>query len=45
MYLRGFSSDLMVKNLSANAGETGLFPAPGRSHMPQSNKACAPYNY
>ena len=32
----------MVKNPPANAGETGLIPAPGRSHMPQSNKAREP---
>ena len=27
----------VVKNLPANAGDTGLSPGPGRSHMPQSN--------
>ena len=26
----------------ANAGDTGSIPGPGRSHMPQSNKAYAP---
>ena len=30
----------MVKNLPANAGASGLFPSPGRSHVPRSN--CAP---
>ena len=25
------------RNPSANAGDTGLIPAPGRSHMPWSN--------
>ena len=32
----------MVKNLPANAGDTGSSPGLGRSHMPQSNKARAP---
>ena len=32
----------MVKNLPANAGDAGSSPGPGRSHMPRSNKACAP---
>ena len=32
----------MVKNLPANAGDTGSIPGPGRSHMSRSNKACAP---
>ena len=30
----------MDKNLAANAGDTGLIPGPGRSHMQQSNQAC-----
>ena len=29
----------MVKNLPANAGDTGLIPGPGRSHMLQGNEA------
>ena len=32
----------MVKNLPANAGDTGSSPGPGRSHMPQSNWARVP---
>ena len=32
----------MVKNPSANAGDMGLIPGPGRSHMPWSNKALVP---
>ena len=32
----------MVKNPTANAGDTGLIPALGRSHMPGSNTAHAP---
>ena len=28
----------MVKNPPANAGDTGLSPGPGRSHMPQGTK-------
>ena len=27
----------VVKNLTANAGDTGLSPGPGRSHMLRSN--------
>ena len=32
-----FPGGAVVKNLPANAGDTGLSPGPGRSHMPQSN--------
>ena len=32
----------MVKNPPANAGDIGLSPGPGRSHMPWSNLALAP---
>ena len=32
----------MVKNLPANAGDTGSIPGPGRSHMPRSNEAHMP---
>ena len=32
----------MVENLPANAGDTGLIPGLGRSHMPQSNSAREP---
>ena len=32
-----FPGGAVVKNLSANAGDTGSSPGPGRSHMPQSN--------
>ena len=31
-----------LKNKPANAGDTGLIPGPGRSHMPQGNSARAP---
>ena len=34
---RGPSSGLVVKNPPANAGDMGLFPGPGRSHMTWSN--------
>ena len=37
-----FPGGTMVKNLPANAGDTGSSPGPGRSHMPWSNKAHAP---
>ena len=32
----------MVKNLPANAGDTGSTPDLGRSHMPRSNESCVP---
>ena len=32
-----FPGGAVVKNLPANAGDTGLSPGPGRSHIPQSN--------
>ena len=35
----------MVKNLPANAGDTGLIPDPGRSHMPKGSKAHACHDY
>ena len=38
----GFSGSPVVKNPPANAGDAGLIPGPGRSHMPQSNQARAP---
>ena len=33
----GFPGGAGVKNLPVNAGDTGLSPGPGRSHMPRSN--------
>ena len=35
--LRGFRGGAVVKNLPANAGDTGSSPGPERSHMPWSN--------
>ena len=32
-----FPGGAMDKNLTANAGDMGLIPVPGRSHMPQSS--------
>ena len=32
-----FPGDAVVKNLPANAGDTGSSPVPGRSHVPRSN--------
>ena len=32
-----FPGGVVVKNLPANAGDTGSIPGPGRAHMPQSN--------
>ena len=37
-----FPGGAVVKNLLANAGDTGSNPGPGRSHMPRSNWAHAP---
>ena len=34
---QGFPGGAVVENLPANAGDTGLSPGPGRSHMLQSN--------
>ena len=35
--LQGFPGGAVVKNLPANAGDMGLSPGLGRSHMPRSN--------
>ena len=35
--LEGFPGGTVVKNPPANAGDTGLSPGPGRSHMLWSN--------
>ena len=32
----------MVKNLPANAGDTGSIPGPGRSHVPRNNQVREP---
>ena len=34
---RDFPGGAVVENLPANAGDTGLSPGPGKSHMPRSN--------
>ena len=34
---RGFPGGAVVKSPPANAGDTGLSPGLGRSHMPRSN--------
>ena len=34
---RDFPGGTVVKNLPANAGDTGSIPGPGRSHMPRCN--------
>ena len=39
---QGFPGGSVVKNPPANAGDMGSIPDPGRSHMPQSNRASAP---
>ena len=33
----GFPGGTVVENPPANAGDTGLSPGPGKSHMPRSN--------
>ena len=33
----GFPGGTVVKNLPANAGDTGSIPGPGGSHMPRSS--------
>ena len=38
----GFPGGAVVENLPANAGDTGLRPGLGRSHMPRSNWAREP---
>ena len=40
--IQGFPGGTVAKSLPANAGDTGLSPGLGRSHMPQNNYACAP---
>ena len=34
---KGFPDGSVVKNLLANAGDTGSIPDPGRSHVPGGN--------
>ena len=41
-FIRDFLGGLVVKNPSANTGEKGSLPDPGRSHMPQGNSAHEP---
>ena len=36
-HVRGFPGGAVVKNPTANAGDTGSSPGPGRFHMPRSN--------
>ena len=33
--IRGFPGGSVVKNPPANAGDKGLIPGPGRSHLPR----------
>ena len=39
---KGFPGGAVVENSPANAGDMGLSPGPGGSHMPRSNWARAP---
>ena len=36
-HFEGLPGGAVVKNLPANAGDTGPSPGPGRSHMPRSS--------
>ena len=36
-FIRDFPGGLVVKNPSANTGDTGSLPDPGRPHMPRGN--------
>ena len=38
----GFPDGQVAKNLPANAGNMGLIPGPGKSHVSRGNKACEP---
>ena len=40
--LEDFPGGVVVRNLPANAGDTGLSPGPGRSHTRRSNEAREP---
>ena len=37
-----FPGGSVVKNLTANAGDTGSVPGPGRTHRPRSRQAGTP---
>ena len=39
VFIWGFPGDSVVKNLLANAGDTGSIPDLGRSHTSRSNEA------
>ena len=39
----GFPGGPVVKSVPCNAGDTGLIPGPGRSHVPGSNEPHAPH--
>ena len=39
---RDFPGGAVVENPPANAGDTGLSPGPGKSHMLRNNEARAP---
>ena len=41
----GFPGGSVVKSLPAKAGDLGLIPGLGRSHVPQSNEICKPRCY
>ena len=40
--MRGFPGGVVVESPPANAGDVGLNPGPGRSHMPRSSWARVP---
>ena len=41
-YIGDFPGGAVVRNPPANAGDTGLIPGLGRSHMPRSSQICEP---
>ena len=43
MSVGDFPGGPVVKNLTANTGDTGSIPGPGRFHMPRGNEARAPH--
>ena len=43
MLERGFPGGAVVKNLPANAGDTGSSPGPGRSHIPHAAEQLIPW--
>ena len=43
MTIMGFPGGAVAESPPADAGDMGLCPGPGRSHMPRSGWACEPW--